>query len=191
MSFGASLHPEKYEDSVIKCLELRAKIKSVRQINEDACMDAGGGGGHLCGRGVGGDGGEGDGGRVGAIGLMCNVSECNIEMRRSFETGRTRLGLSRTGATSPWGRTRSSTSSRRSLTRGRTRGTSSNLSSAAFILGATEVQDHRFQGMTGAHKQTILVEKAFLGQSDGKRCKKGPISVADQCERAAKRSENQ
>ena len=144
---------------------------NVGHMGHPGCMDAGGGGGHLCDRGVGGDGGEGDGGRVGAIGLMCNVSECNIEMRRSIETGRTRLGLNRTGATSPWRRTRSSTPSRRSLTRGGTRGTSSNLSSAAFILGATEVQDHRFLGMTGAQKQTILVEKAFLGQSDGKRCR--------------------
>ena len=66
-----------------------------------------------------------------------------------------------------------------------------NLSSAAFILGAKAVQDHHFLGMTGAHKQTILVEKAFLGQSDGKRCEKGTISVADQCERAANGSGNQ
>ena len=86
---------------------------------------------------------------MGAIGLICNVSACNIEMRRSIKTGRTRLGLSRTGAISPWGRTRSSTSSRLSLTRGGTRGTSSYLSSAALILGAMQVQD---QGKIGAQE---------------------------------------
>ena len=67
---------------------------------------------------------------------------------------------------------------------------SSNLSSAAFILGAKQEQDHHLQGI-GAHKQTILVEKAILGQWDGNRCKKGAISVTDQCERAANTSGSQ
>ena len=53
------------------------------------------------------------------------------------------------------------------------------------LLGARGVQDHHFHQGTGALQQTILVKKANIVQSDGKRCRKEQVAVADQCERAA------
>ena len=174
--------------------------KNVEHKGHPGCLGVRGGAGHLSGRGVGGDGGEDDGGRVGAIGMCCSITNANIEMRRNFEPGsrtrqpgsRTSSVLRRTGSTPPWGRTRSSTPSRRSLTRGGGWGTSSsqNLSNAAFILGANQEKDHHLQRIE-AQEQTILVEKAILGQWDGNRCDIGAISVTYQCERAANTSGSQ
>ena len=131
--------------------------------------------GHLDDKGAGGGGGEGDGDRVVAVGIMCAQHDCNIDMRRdsftrtrSIETGRHGPRLSRTTtrtrSPSPWRRTRKATTPRLSLTLGGTRGTSSYLSSAASLLGARGAQDHHFHQGTGALQQTILVEKAKLGQ---------------------------
>ena len=146
--------------------------------------------GHIDDKGAGGGGVDGDGDRVGAVGLMCAQHDCNIDMRRnsftrtrSIKTGRQGPKMSRTTtrtrSPSPWRRTRRATTPRLSLTLGGTRGTSSYLSNAASLLGARGVQDHHFHQGTGALQQTILVEKAKLGQSDGKRCRKEQDSVAE------------
>ena len=158
------------------------------------CGDECGGGGHLGDRGVGGDGGEcadrgmdghegyGDGLSMGSAGY----EDKNVEHKGHPGC----LGV-RGGAGHLSG-TRSSTPSRRSSTRGGGWGTSSsqNLSNAAFILGANQEKDHHLQRI-GAQEQTILVEKAILGQWDGNRCKKGAYFVTDQCERAANTSGSQ